>query len=304
MELNHLKYFYAVAKEGGFTKASLVLKVAQPSISKLVNHLERDLGFEVFEKVGRNVRLTKRGGDVFRHCEVIFGEVEKIHSLSGAKAGSARGPLNLGGSEAVVSHFIPKMIGSLRSKFPSIIPTVVTAPASDLLDRILNHQIEMGLLLHAPDLISELEIRKEFPIPHRIVIATNKFRSDLVRSCFIGSRELDDTSTRSYPTLRRLRNEIPDTSIIASTNSITAQRQMVLEGLGVAVMPLFMVEDAIRKGQLKCLFEREKFEWPLRVVARRDHVFSRNAEVFLDCLSEFYKLNGEFRGGIGRAASS
>lgn len=61
MNLLHLEYFYTVAKEGGFLRASEKLRINQPAISRMVANLEDYFGFKLFEKVGRNVRLTSRG---------------------------------------------------------------------------------------------------------------------------------------------------------------------------------------------------------------------------------------------------
>ena len=51
MNLLHLHYFYHVAKEGGFTKASTSLRIQQPAISRMVKLLESDIGFSLFERV-------------------------------------------------------------------------------------------------------------------------------------------------------------------------------------------------------------------------------------------------------------
>jgi DNA-binding transcriptional LysR family regulator len=50
MELNHLKYFYEVAKRGSFTGASKTLRVSQPSISKIVQLLEEREGVKLFNR--------------------------------------------------------------------------------------------------------------------------------------------------------------------------------------------------------------------------------------------------------------
>ena len=101
MQIGWLKYFYSVAKEGGYLRAAEALKVAQPSISKLVRQLEDELGAKLFEKSGRNVRLSKFGSDVYRHCEVIFGEIERIAQLNPKKKGTVGGALSFGASEAI-----------------------------------------------------------------------------------------------------------------------------------------------------------------------------------------------------------
>lgn len=72
MNLLHLQYFYVVAKEQGFTKASKALRIQQPAISRMVKLLEEDLGVRLFEKIGRNIQLTTQGKDVFQHYKNDF----------------------------------------------------------------------------------------------------------------------------------------------------------------------------------------------------------------------------------------
>ena len=115
MELNHLKYFYIVAREGGFSKASNVLRVAQPAISKMVKNLEESLEVDLFERVGRNVRLTKIGNDIFRKCELIFGQVEELEQLARPRSVAIKGPLNLCAVDVIASHLMPVVLNQLLS---------------------------------------------------------------------------------------------------------------------------------------------------------------------------------------------
>lgn len=81
MELNHLKYFYFVAREGGFSKASRLLRVAQPALTRAVKALEDDLEVTLFERRGRGVLLTKVGNDVYRKCEIVFAQTREITGI-------------------------------------------------------------------------------------------------------------------------------------------------------------------------------------------------------------------------------
>ena len=104
MNLLHLQYFYMVAKEQGFTKASKALRIQQPAISRMVKLLEADLGLNLFEKIGRNVQLTKSGHEVFEYCKKIFGTVEELKNSIGQISGECSGPLMIAASEPIASH--------------------------------------------------------------------------------------------------------------------------------------------------------------------------------------------------------
>lgn len=72
VELNHLKYFYLVAREKSFTRASRLLRVQQPTISKMVRNLESQLGLVLLERQSRGTHLTPAGERIYRSCEAIL----------------------------------------------------------------------------------------------------------------------------------------------------------------------------------------------------------------------------------------
>ena len=60
MNLNHLYYFRALAKEEHYTRTADMLSITQPSLSHAISCLESELGVKLFEKQGRNAKLTKQ----------------------------------------------------------------------------------------------------------------------------------------------------------------------------------------------------------------------------------------------------
>ena len=69
MNLNHLYYFRALAKEEHYTRTADMLSITQPSLSHAISCLESELGVKLFEKQGRNAKLTKYGALFLRYVE-------------------------------------------------------------------------------------------------------------------------------------------------------------------------------------------------------------------------------------------
>ena len=61
MELRHLRYFVAVAEEENVSRAALNLHVSQPGITRQIHDLEDEIGFPLFERIGKSVRLSPAG---------------------------------------------------------------------------------------------------------------------------------------------------------------------------------------------------------------------------------------------------
>lgn len=81
---NHLFYFWTVARRGSIRSASAALGVSQPTISEQLRHFEKTLGQKVFQRSGRNLRLTEAGSVVFDYASRMFAIGNELHdALSG-----------------------------------------------------------------------------------------------------------------------------------------------------------------------------------------------------------------------------
>jgi DNA-binding transcriptional LysR family regulator len=90
IELKQLRYFAVCADVGSFSKAAEILYTTQPNVSKAIKALEEQLGFDLFERKSRGIRLTAKGHHVYDYaCKVIeniealtsFSQTEKVEQL-------------------------------------------------------------------------------------------------------------------------------------------------------------------------------------------------------------------------------
>ncbi|NUN05704.1 MAG: LysR family transcriptional regulator [Bdellovibrio sp.] len=286
MNLLHLQYFYVVAKEQGFTKASKVLRIQQPAISRMVKLLEGDMGFKLFEKVGRNVQLTKPGQEVFEYCRQIFGTVEDLKQSLGNIGGECKGPLLIAAAEPVASHFIPEVLKGYLAAHAKVYPNIYSGPASMLFEKIMNGDVEIGIFFHVPELPEKLQIFATKQIPYQLVVRKDLKKKAEVLESFIGSREIDDISTRRFPTLEKLRKEHPRAQIKISSNNLTAHKEMVLQGLGVSVLPKFLIEEDLKSGKLVDVLPQESLKFQMKFIKRRTGVLSAAASEFVKACIE------------------
>jgi DNA-binding transcriptional LysR family regulator len=277
MNLLHLQYFYVVAKENGFTNASKALRIQQPAISRMVKMLEEDMGLKLFEKIGRNVQLTPQGTEVFEHCRKIFGTVDDLKHSLGQISGECKGPLKISASEPISSQFIPSIMSKFIKKYPKVYPSIFSGPASMLFEEIISGDVELGIFFHIPDLPEKLEIFEKKEIRFHLVVRKELRKNKATLESFIGSREIDDTGTRRFPTLERLRKDYPEASIKISSNNLSAHREMVLLGLGVSILPDFLVAQDLKAGTLSDIYPKEDFKFQMKFIKRKTAVLSVSA---------------------------
>ncbi len=282
MELNHLRHFWAVARAGGFTSAARAIHVQQPALSRAVKQLEGSLGVTLFEREKRGVRLTKVGAEIFEACERIFTDVENVKTLADAERSDCRGVLRFAASSEIAAEPMPAVLARYHRAHPDVWPMMFTGPSTPMLDSIARGDAELGLLFHLPRRREELAVRSLGKVPFKLVVRADRARSREVRASFIGSREVDDAGTKSYPTLERIRRDLPEVRIRLSSNDATSRKRMVEEGLGVAILPAFMVQRELDAGALAELHREDRFRFDLFLVARAGRILPRAARVLLD----------------------
>jgi DNA-binding transcriptional LysR family regulator len=147
MELRHLRYFVAVAREGNFTRAAAALGIQQPPLSQQIRDLERELGFELFRRLPRGVALTP-GGAVFRDEAVAILAQAGHAVLRGRQAASgAEGSLSVGFTSSAMSHRIaPELIRRFRLANPAVEVVIEEGNAERLSERVAGAQLDVGFI--------------------------------------------------------------------------------------------------------------------------------------------------------------
>ena len=281
MELNHLKYFFTVAKEGGFTRASRVLRVQQPTVSKMVRGLEDELGVALMERYKNGIRLTKAGGEIYRLCEQIFAHVDEIHSRSSIGKDDFSGPLAFGATDSVASYLVPSILGDFLKIHPKVVPSLFSGSSNLICNEIREGRIEFGIFFTIPDQ-DDFQVTEMVEIPFHLVIATSHLDRKDTRKSFIISRDIDYPKSRPFPVLEMLRKNQVSVETAIACNNLDAQKELVKLGLGVSLLPAFMVKSGIQKETLTAYHSRKDFSYSLKLVTRKRKHLSKNASAFLE----------------------
>ncbi len=279
MELNHLKYFFVVAREGSFTRASRALRIQQPTISKMVKSLEDQLGFSLLERHKRGIRLTHSGGEVYRICERIFDDVDAINAFSPAEKLERSGPLTFGATDSVASYLVPGILADFLRLYPSVRPSIFSGSSNLICNEIHEGRVEFGLFFTVPE-STGFRITRLADVPFRLVIATSQLQNKKRRGSFIISRDIDYPKNRPFPVLEMLRSNGVSVETTIACNNLDAQKELVKQGLGVALLPRFMVKSGLEKGTLTALHSKKEFSYALSLVTRKNRVDSANLTAF------------------------
>lgn len=114
LNLNHLHYFWAVARLGTVSEASREIGVSQPAVSTQIRSLERSLGTALFRRTGRRMELTPVGQVAMRHAEEMFRISDDLVRSVGEGAGASRDVLTVGVSDAIPKIIARSILEPLR----------------------------------------------------------------------------------------------------------------------------------------------------------------------------------------------
>ena len=78
-DLNLLNIFYAVAQEESVSKASIKLHISQPAVSQNIKTLEQEIGFSLFIRTNKGVKLTNEAKEIFAYCKTIFRQLDHLN---------------------------------------------------------------------------------------------------------------------------------------------------------------------------------------------------------------------------------
>ncbi len=148
MFFTQLKAFHGVAAEGGFTAASRVLNVGQPTLTSHVKKLENYFDVELFHPRGRRVELTEAGRELFQITRRIIDLESEARNLLHAFGGFNTGMLHVG---AVGPYHATEMLSAFSELYPDIKLTVAVGNSREMVELLLDYSVDVAVLAHVED---------------------------------------------------------------------------------------------------------------------------------------------------------
>ena len=145
---NWLRSFHAVAREGGFTAASKVLNIGQPTVTEQVKSLELTFGVELFHRRGRTVTLTDTGQQLLGFTQDIFGHEEEAVGFLTAARDLKHGRLKVGG---VGSPVVMELVDHFQESYPDIQLNIFIDHGEEMLKSLIDFETDVAVLAHVAD---------------------------------------------------------------------------------------------------------------------------------------------------------
>ena len=145
MELRHLRYFVAVGEEQHFGRAAARLRVAQPPLSRQIQDLEREIGFPLFDRLPRGVRLSAAGSLFLKDARRILQDVEEAKRRAERVALGKAGTLRIGIATAVSWHgMVAETFREFRRRQPDVELVVQHLLSVHQIEAVLSGRLDVG----------------------------------------------------------------------------------------------------------------------------------------------------------------
>lgn len=243
MDIRHLRYFCVLAEQLHFTKAALLLNVAQPALSHQIKQLEEELGTQLVERTNRRVRLTA-AGELFRDRATRILEQLDQAARETARAGQGEaGNLVIGVVSTAVCSVLPELLRSVRREAPRISIDIREMEPGEQVEALRREIIDIGLLFLAIQdpafdslVISRERLIMALPTGHPAANSEKVHLSDLTAETFLIPRRQPVRGFHEV-VLETLRSGGIQTPRLQPTRLLQTAVFLVAGQLGVALVP-------------------------------------------------------------------
>lgn len=241
MNLQHLEYFKVIAETKNFTIASNILSVTQPALSKAISKLEEELEVSLFEREGRNIKITKFGEVFLKYADSALIEIKRGKEKIQAMKDNNDHVISIASTHCIGATFIPFLVSSffhdnLEARF-----NIINQSTEEILKDLKYGRVDFGFF-------DEIEKLKEFPkiewmlvkkveyvliVPknHRLASKEEVCLEDLKDEYFIAFKDKSSEQRISYSELIGYTPKI-----LAEPNEGILISGLVAAGAGIAIV--------------------------------------------------------------------
>jgi LysR family transcriptional regulator, carnitine catabolism transcriptional activator len=258
MDRRHLEYFLAVADYGGFTNASHVLRIAQPSLSQAIKSLENELGVELFRRAPQGTRLTSAGESLVGPARQTLRQFAAAQAaVSGVRALDA-GRLDIAALAGLAESVLPPLLGRFHAEYPNISVRITDPRSADILGLVRTGEVDLALALVARD-TAELAVLElpSTPILVALPPACGHEPGSVVTASVLEELGLMIGTTAKQLVLGILGEIGVSPRIVAEVDLRESLIPLVLEGFGACLVTGAVAEDAAVRGAVICRLDPE-----------------------------------------------
>ncbi len=298
MELRVLQYFLAVTREQSILKAAESLHLSQPTLSRQLKDMEKELGKQLFIRSNRRITLTEEGIILRKRAEEILDLVQKTQNEISLSNDVIAGDIHIGGGESNGMRYMLRAAKQLREEHPFVHFHVVSGDMESVIENLDRGLIDFGVLFGDIDTSKYEVLTPDYHDNFGILMlkddtmASKEFieKEDLIGKPLIISRQVIKNNRKKL--VNQLGLSERDMNIVATYNLLFNGSLMVEEGMGYALCYDKIINTSGHSPFVFRPLAKQYIDKPT-IVWKKYHVFTKAAEKYLHILKQLIEPCGD-----------
>jgi len=254
MDIRSIRTFVKVAELKSFTKAAEKMNYVQSTVTMQIQQLEKELGYPLFDRIGKRISLTSLGQEFLIYAYEILNVVERAENV-GRNTENIRGTLRVGVTESLMFGVLLELLPTFKEKFRYLDLSLKTGHMTELLEELKQNRLDMvyvsASLNTDPDLCCYYTHKEHMVFlcgpGHSLATQRNIPLQDLLSYEFL----VTEREGICYGRLRELvarYNAVLKASV--ELDSVFVITELVKRGMGLAFLPEYAVQRQLEEGTL------------------------------------------------------
>ncbi len=293
MELKLIKYFSAVAETENVTSAAEIIGISQPYLSKKIKQLEEKLGINLFDHVGRNIRLNEYGKTYLEYAKIVLDTLDIAQDKLDELQGKTKTTFSLCTN---VSLYMPGLLGEFHKENPRLNLIQLSASRNKIIDALLAEETDFAICtppIYHKDIETQLLFRDTalvlLPDQHPLKQKESLSLKDLHNRNFIitpigyGMRDNMDIVFAIKDVYPHIVIETADSSLMPA---------YVRAGVGIAMIPGTVVyNDKILTTECKSINDTDYLAH-ISLSWKKNRYITKNHQRLIDFMVNYYSFIG------------
>ncbi|MHB1394070.1 MAG: LysR substrate-binding domain-containing protein [Clostridia bacterium] len=292
MDLHYLKLFNTLASELSFSKAANVLFISQPALSMQIKKFEAELGFKLFDRVGKSLQLNENSKILHDYSKQIFELLDEAEFELSCQKTLIGGIVNIGASNTPGTYILPKIIGEFVELYPQVNINLHIANTYEIEKLILENKLDFAINGgESPDNINIFSEKLLYDEVLLVASASSKLVEggpieciDLASARFV----THEKNSQMYKMVESIISELGlKKNTFMTLGNIDAVKQAVLVDLGITAIPRAAITSELYFGQLKEIKLRNRNQgwiYPYNLIYRKNRHITIAAKKLIELI--------------------
>ena len=235
-----IEIFYEVYKHSSMTAAANKMEISQPSISKTLGNIEKNLGFKLFVRKGKKLIPTYEAEELFEHASIVTNQLKNFNYIANTYKSRSIDFINIGTTPSLAETLIPKIIRQYNLVNPEARFNIINLNSIDLIEERYKPDIDITICFNAQTLSNSKNIAikegKHFLVsPKKYNLGKEVYLNEIIHLPYIEITNLlslySDSSIMNY----FIENEL-EMNFYLKSDSYSSALAIVSEGVGISII--------------------------------------------------------------------